>query len=1529
MRIILLLFFYVLSFNASSQLFSTDREKFVKDFQKNIATYGTSSQNDFVKQKLSPLLLEGNDFSAALFDKMIATCNTLSEKEFTVASEIYQYVYSFSNLIISKQQSESIDAWLNTMDILLKEKSTKKLVAFIDLSSGFFTNRKLAGKEDNYNWFFEGGEYSFEYTDQPYIKCSNGILICRYPDDGTEKPNVIISNTNGIYNPTEKTWNGQGGQITWEKAGLIKDSTYATLRNYSLSLKSAEIEIDSVSLTSKYFKAPILGKLSDKAVDKALEDNTNFPEFISYEKRLKIDNIIPNVNYEGGFYLRGNTFIGQGIKGIPASITYFKEKQPFFYVTSEVINISPQKISCFNAKSCLKLSKLDSITHISVDFSYDIKNGNVEFSRTKLGNGLSPFYDSYHKLYMYVPKIIWKIKEDKLSLTFDYGTSQEQRYASFESVNYFSEKTYDQMQGMDAVHPLKAIYDYSIKNNTKVLQEGALASAMGRTVSQIKPLLIELSNGGFVAYDAENKTITTNAKLENYVLGKSGSVDFDNIIFQCDMRPKDLTGYSTEDIKANPELKKKVQFFKDQAEERRSLTEFGNMNLKTLELELYALDAVPISEPKNTLVVPDGNKVVIGKNRNFQFSGWINSGKMEIRALSANYNYDDHKINLLKTGKSVLRISPLKPEDGKAPVLMASYISDIKGEILVDNPAQRSGKDLKSGFYPLIKVNQPSYVFYNYDVIYEGAYDSSRFYYTIAPFQLDSLTNFAEKNFRIKGELTSAGIFPKINEDLVIMPDYSFGFTTKAPTGGYDFYGTAAKYDNKIVLSNNGLQGAGTINFVQSSSVSKLLTFLPDSTIGVAQFVNKPVDIGVQFPDVNSESALITYYPKKNQLKVQSTEKADLDFFKSEAKLKGQALITPAGMTGNGYMFFKTAVTSSKRYRFSRWDLDADTANFSLKNTYAEPGENDVAFNAQNVKSHVSFKERKGEFVSNQGGSILNFPVNQYACRMDRFSWFLDKTELQMENSNAKQTQKENDLDLAGPNFYSVNPKQDSLRFAAPIAKYDLKQRSIFCDKVEFLAIADAKIYPDSMKVIIRKDAYMEPFKNAKIVANSITKYHTFIKANAEVKARRSFTGDGEYAYYDKDSTLTYFKIKSIKIDTNFQTIATGSIDEQQGFKLSKEFDYYGKLTIYASDPYIHFDGATRINHNCENFDKNWMSFDAPINPKNIQIPVNEKMKNLKGELISAGIVWRDSPVLDSINLYPTFLSKLVKEKDPVLITANGFLQYNDVAKEFQISTKEKLLNRSEKGNFIALHTESCSLNGEGNVYLGMDYGDVVIDAVGIVNYNQSTGATTMNLTARFDMPLDKGVMQDVADRISAVELLKPMDFSSNTLEQAMVQWTDRKTADKLKSDYTLKGEIKKLPDEFEKSIVLTGLKLESFNNINNEEKGLISAASTATLVNLYGKPVLKNIPIRAFFQQIYSGSGADDFAMQFDIPALDYFFSYEMTKNDGILRIISSDTAMNDAINSIKEEKRKTRKFSYEVSTQRIYLSKFLRLFE
>src|SRR5690606_12424359 len=275
--------------------------------------------------------------------------------------------------------------------------------------------------------------------------------------------------------------------------------------------------------------------------------------------------------------------------------------------------------------------------------------------------------------------------------------------------------------------------------------------------------------------------------------------------------------------------------------------------------------------------------------------------------------------------------------------------------------------------------------------------------------------------------------------------------------------------------------------------------------------------------------------------------------------------------------------------------------------------------------------------------------------------------------------------------------------------RLNMKEKTIVCNEVEYIDVADARIYPAGQEIIIRKKAVMDQLENASIVANYITKYHKFERSTVNITARRAYSAKGEYPYYDKDSVPNYIVMDPIALDSSYQTYAKGTIDQARNFKLSEQFDYYGTITVKAASPEILFNGATRINHECKDFERNWLAFTSSIDPKNIQIPVSNNMKNLDGQTIAAGIVWRDSPNVDSISLYPTFLSKVANPNDPIVITSSGYLTYDENEKEFQIASREKLINRSSKGNFLSLNTETCSMLGEGVINLGMDHGDVKI----------------------------------------------------------------------------------------------------------------------------------------------------------------------------------------------------------------------------
>ncbi len=1500
--------------------FSNDRIKFVKELQSSMAQYATEDQKQFIKKELTVALLETKEISDKYFTNMVNTSNALLTKRFNLVPDVYNYIFSIYSLVKNKQSEASYTAFQNTIDKLLESKNPKRFTDFADMSAGFFSTKKLAGKS-NFEWFYMGGNYEFKYDDKPYIQFTGGNLVCKALENGSSTKYVdsmVVYNTSGTYDPSQQRWEGKGGRVTWEKVGLSKNETYAEVGNLKVSMKNTNMNIDSVRLKSPYLGETILGSLSDRAFKSNREEDKIFPQFLSYNSNVKINNIKPNVNYEGAFSMKGAKFVGSGIKDIPAKIVILKNAKPFIVAKAASIFISDKNINVPNCNTKIVLNTGDSITHPSNTFTYYYNEGTAEFSRPSSGLGQAPFEDSYHKLFYYVPKIVLNEKENKIYFTYEKGTSQEQRVAKFESFNYYDGQLYDQLQGLSSVHPLVAISKYCYKYDKQEITEGECAAAIGGTIEQAKSMMLQLSNNGFISYDIENKKVFVNEKLDNFVKGKAGKKDYDNILFMCDFRPKELKGYSEEDIKSNAYLQQIRENYKVQNEKRRVLENFGFFNMGTMDISFTGIDKITLSDKQNVHLFPSENNVVVKQNRDIEFSGWINAGKAEINATSALYNYEANKINLIKTNETIFRVKPRKAEHGTAGLAMNSKINGVVGDIVVDSPNNRSGnkEDATTAIYPVFSVKNATKVYYNSPELHKGAYDSTRFYYTIQPFVLDSADNFNDFSWRLKGELVSAGIFPVIKEDLKVMPDYSFGFSTAAPKEGFDFYGTA-KYDNKVMLSGNGLQGAGTIKFVKSTSVSKsLLTFLPDSTVGVVSFVNEPVESGIQFPDVKCEEAYLTYIPRKKILKASSMPRSEFEFFNKEANLKGTTIVTPNGMEGNGLMTFKTATIVSTKFKYEHKDIFADTSSFNLRNQSREEGEAPLIFETNNVKSHVSFKERKGEFNSNKGESRVDFPVNQYMCKMDKFTWFMDQEELTMEKQATKDVAINAGVDLLGPNFFSTHPKQDSLQFRAPKAKLDMKAKTIYCNEVEYIDVADARIYPDSMKVNIRKKAKLDQFTNATIIANYITKYHKFTKAVVDITARRAYTGSGEYPYYDRDSILSNVVMNSITLDSTFQTVANGKIEQNAGFKLSPEFDYYGNITVKAASPEILFNGATRINHNCSNFEKNWLAFTSNVDPKNVQIPVSSTMTNLENQAISAGIVWRDAANVDSIALYPTFLSKLVSPTDPIVATSSGFLMYDNSTKEYQIASKEKLINRSAKGNFLSMNTETCALFAEGIINLGMDHGDVTVSTAGMVDYNSNTGEALFNLTAKFDIPIDKSILKNIPEKINLTEGLKPMDFTTNTLKSSITAWGTQAEADKLQENYTLKGEVKNIPNCLESTFTITGIRLNYYSQPKlNNFKGLITTSESAILVNMFDKPVMKYIPFKAFFQQKYSGAGGDWFAFLIDIPGgKDYFFNYSMGKKEGMMDIMTGDTELSTEIAALKEDKRKKKNFTYQI---------------
>jgi len=226
-----------------------------------------------------------------------------------------------------------------------------------------------------------------------------------------------------------------------------------------------------------------------------------------------------------------------------------------------------------------------------------------------------------------------------------------------------------------------------------------------------------------------------------------------------------------------------------------------------------------------------------------------------------------------------------------------------------------------------------------------------------------------------------------------------------------------------------------------------------------------------------------------------------------------------------------------------------------------------------------------------------------------------------------------------------------------------------------------------------------------------------------------------------------------------------------------------------------------------------------------------------------------------------------------------------------------------------------------------MDFGAVNVESIGTLKYNAETEQSTFDLTMALRAPLETKPFEKIGEKIKEVQGLKAANFSGTTLEQALLEWTDQKTADKLKSDYTLKQEVKNVPKALQDAIVITGIKMVSHTKKGDNQRGLKTNTTQSAIVNIFNEPVMKYVSTRIFAEQ--RSNMGDRLGLFLDAPGgYEYFIDYDFRK-DGVMSILTDDAEFNKEITEMKSDKKKSRKFIYDVTKNSAFKSQFFRVFK
>ncbi|MEM9990762.1 MAG: hypothetical protein AAF738_03305, partial [Bacteroidota bacterium] len=905
------------------------------------------------------------------------------------------------------------------------------------------------------------------------------------------------------------------------------------------------------------------------------------------------------------------------------------------------------------------------------------------------------------------------------------------RRATFESLNYFDENDYNRIQNLANVNPVAVIAATAKHENTTALDANFIAQRINPKYSEenIQSLLFDLMERGFVSYNQDSKVINVKDKAFHYADANRKQVDFDGLRIQS----------QTDSINAV-------------------------LNLSTNAMKTGGISYIEFSPTQRVALKPKEGIVTMNENRNMLFDGQLYAGFSIMEGRGFDFNYNRFQIEMdsidffelyVPTGRMLNRN---KPE----AISIGSRIENLKGVLLIDAPSNKSGvQDIE--IFPSFQSKENSFVYYEDKEIQNGVYKRDSFFFQLDKFSFNKLDKLTVRDVKFGGLLHSAYIFPTFRDELVVRDDNSLGFVHSIPGDNYPLYLDKGWYAGKIDLSNAGLLGRGEVEYLKAKVQSEDIVFKPKQMTATAKAfdIAEDRDGTTQWPQAKGIEVSIDWQPYQDSMYVRTKEELFALFQDNDHTLDGTLVLSPGGLKGIGTLDWSQATMRSPLFAFGAFSANADTTNLSIK---AGEGE-EIALKTSNVNGSIDFDAKQGAFAANDEFLITALPYNQYETSMNEFEWDIEAEKVQFNTAAGK---------LGA--FLSVHPDQDSLTFNGEDALYDLSSNELFIEGVPFIQAADAYIYPDSGLVTIRPNAVMDTLYDAKIVANVINKNHVINKATVAVLGNREYYASGFYEYNigTREQEVKFSDIQGKPVgkgalsEKESITRARGTIAPEDTFYIDTKTKFQGEINLSAESKALFFDGFARMD--TEKLPSNhWFRVRCEGVKEDLAIRY-ENPKNLDAEPLRTGFFLSK----ETARIYPSIMAPLYFRKDRALLPVTGYMKYDRKKDYFVFADSVKTVRPNAlRGNRIIFKNTTRKIEAEGKFDIGSGLKYVNVEAAGTMETQlkaaeDTTAFMDYEIEARFMAAIDLIVPEKVLEVMIkdlesyAVES-RPMNYMTGT----------------------------------------------------------------------------------------------------------------------------------------------------------------------
>jgi hypothetical protein len=1346
---------------------------------------------------------------------------------------------------------------------------TKPVLQFLEFSADFLEHRAFkTGESGSVTWKIKGGKFTFDFENNaPMVRCVNTSVIALRKQDS-----VIISQSSGAFYPYEQIWKGEKGKITWERHGL--DSTvYALLGKYQVEVTKPIFKCAEAKLFYPLYFA-------NKAIDGKFEDNvtpdkssqTQFPQFESFDKKLRISKIGEGIQYDGGFQLRGLAVYGYGNDQEPARVTVFnKKRQRVYNGSGQLFVIKHEKSIVAEGVESKMFMDGDSLFHPAVGFRVEIPEQIIHLTRGVKGNERNPFYSSFYNMNLDVEKVTWYLEKDSLDIGSRVGVIKGvEQTVSFESNKRFDANEYSKIQNISSKNPISTLMTLDKeKGNTGFVTDNDFAKALSDKFdySSIQTLLAEMVAKGFINYYFDKHIIQVREKLTHYALASQGKKDYDYINIQS------VSGG------ANAQL-----------------------NLKTKETLIHEVDKLEFSRKQRVATIPDKREIHLLKNRDMRFSGKLYAGFALFEGQKMNFEYDKFQINMDSVKHLDFYLptaSETKDEKTGAPKAepMTSTIEYVSGVLLIDAPNNKSGKeDLPT--FPSLQTKEPSFIFYDYKQTQNGVYKRDSFSFKVDPFPFNGLDKYKASDLRFKGEMRPALIFPPFKETVLVRDhDKSFGFVHKTPAAGYPTYVNKGKYTGEVDLSNKGFLGKGTVEYLTADIVSEDIVFRPKQMTCTAKqfFMEEDRGSAVKVPQAKGEVVKVNWMPFRDSMYVESKAK-DFELYKAAGYThKGVFILTPSGLKGKGEFEWAGGKLSSKLITYGPFQASADTANLQIKALNGK----DVAFDSRNLDGELDFDKQTGHFKANSDTTTTTLPFDKYKTSMNEFTWDMTAQTVKFKSDESK-----------FGTFLSIDAEQDSLFFKGKTAFYDMKTNQMKIGGVPYIKSADAFIYEEKGDVEILPGGKMKQFLNARIVADTINRYHVINRATVDILGKKLYKATGYYEYNIPGYTQEIFFNNIVGqrrgggtlYTKNVRTSAGGDIKETDKFRMDVKTLFKGTIVLDASKRNLRFEGFAKLD--ADKLPNNqWFTIYSEVD-KNDPTMIVKNTKNYDGDPLVTGFYLSK----ETGDLYPRILEPAYARVDRAIIDCEGAIKYESKTDKWTFGDSLKVVNPNIfKGAKMIFDNRTGDVSAEGNLNIcsGLDYMKLKVAGKLKSEFSEaidtSTGSASYKVTGEFMTGANMIIPSVLTDIITAEIRTVAFDAQSPVYMSQQPFYTPALaefiTTEKEKVDALnlLKGNQLVIPKNDNKYSFVIGR-----HNVvwNAEYNSFVSMDDKLPIVSIGGEPLHKII--QTYIEYKMPGSEDDRFYIYMKIsPDLWYFFGYQA----GALYVTSSSPKFNDALLGLKKK--------------------------